>query len=168
MVSKIKQMFGSLYYMDHYDRLKLLLLSTTFFLVIGAYTLVRELKSSIFVSICGKEHVPILRIAVLFGLIPAILFYSFLVSKLRRYQLLYVYCLFYGIAALVCIYLVGHPTIGLPNTEASPYRIFGWLFYFLIEGFSPFVVSVFWAFANSVYNPEEAKDNYAPHKCDDN
>lgn len=161
MVSKIKQMFGSLYYMDHYDRLKLLLLSTTFFLVIGAYTLVRELKSSIFVSICGKEHVPILRIAVLFGLIPAILFYSFLVSKLRRYQLLYVYCLFYGIAALVCIYLVGHPTIGLPNTEASPYRIFGWLFYFLIEGFSPFVVSVFWAFANSVYNPEEAKDNYA-------
>ena len=59
------------------------------------------------------------------------------------------------------MYLVGHPTIGLANTETSPFRIFGWLFYFFIEVFSPFVISVFWAFANSVYSPEAAKHNYA-------
>ncbi len=58
-------------------------------------------------------------------------------------------------------YLVAHPVIGITNTDASSTRLFGWFFYFFIEGFSPFVVSVFWAFANSVYNPNEAKNNYA-------
>ena len=108
-------------------------------------------------SIVGKEYVPLPRMMAMFMLIPAILFYSFLVDKIKRYQLLYVYSILYGIVGLFCVYLVGHPTIGLPNTEASPYRLFGWLFYFFIEGFSPFVVSVFWAFANSVYDPEGAK-----------
>ena len=46
------------------------------------------------------------------------------------------------------------------NTDSSPYRIFGWLFYFFVEGYSPFMVSVFWAFANSVTDPNEAKKNY--------
>lgn len=37
---------------------------------------------------------------------------------------------------------------------------FGWLFYFFVEGYSPFLISVFWAFANSVTSPEAAKNNY--------
>ena len=61
---------------------------------------------------------------------------------------------------LLFAYLLGQPGIGLSNTDSSPYRIFGWLFYFFVEGYSPFVVSVFWAFANSVSSPEGAKRNY--------
>jgi AAA family ATP:ADP antiporter len=60
----------------------------------------------------------------------------------------------------VFAYYIGHPEIGLSNTHTDKYRLFGWLFYFFIEGFSPFVVSVFWAFANSVNSPEGAKKNY--------
>lgn len=158
---KLKEFFNSLIKVEKQERLKLLLLTAAFFLVIGAYTLVKELKDSIFVSVVGKEYVPWARIAVMFILIPAILFYSFLVDKMRRYQLLCFYSVLYGIMGFVCIYLVGHPTIGIANTDTSPYRLFGWFFYFFIEGFSPFVVSVFWAFSNSVYGPEEAKNNYA-------
>ena len=57
-------------------------------------------------------------------------------------------------------YLVGHPEIGIANTETSPYRLFGWVFYFLNEGYSPFVLSVFWAYVNSVNNPTSAKKHY--------
>ena len=165
MSSKLSLYFKSFLNIGREERLKLLLLGLSFFLVIGAYTLVRELKSSMFMSIVGKEYVPVARMLAMLMLIPAILFYSFLVDKIRRYQLLYFYSILYGIAGLFCVYLVGHPTIGLPNTDASPYRIFGWLFYFFIEGFSPFVVSVFWAFANSVYDPEGAKKSYAFLVC---
>ena len=58
------------------------------------------------------------------------------------------------------VFYLGHPTIGLPNTISSPYRIFGWLFYFFIEGYAPLVVSVFWAFSNSITSPAAAKNNY--------
>jgi len=61
---------------------------------------------------------------------------------------------------LVFAYLLGHPTIGLGNTNTSPDRLFGWLFYFFVEGYSPFVVSVFWAFANSITDPTSAKKHY--------
>lgn len=161
MSSMLGRVFKSFTAMERHERLKLLLLALSFFLVIGAYTIVRDLKNSIFITMVGKEYVPWMRLGVTFALIPAILFYSFLVDKLRRYQLLYFYSIFYGVAGLICAYLLGHPVIGLPNTVASPYRLFGWLIYFLTEGFSPFVISVFWAFANSIYDPEAAKENYA-------
>jgi len=141
--------------------LKLVLLGISLFLVVGAYTLVRELKSSMFMSIVGKEYVPWARMIAMFILVPGVLFYSYLVNKIRRYQLLYFYSLLYGIGGFFCLYLIGHPTIGISNTDSSPYRLFGWFFYFFIEGFSPFVISVFWAFANSIFSPGEARKNYA-------
>lgn len=161
MSSKLKTFFRSLFNVEREERLKLLLLAIAFFLVIGAYTLVRELKSSMFMSIVGKEYVPWARMAAMIMLVPAALFYSFLVDRMRRHELLYFYSIAYGLMGLLCMWLVGHPTIGLANTETSPFRLFGWFFYFFIEVFSPFVISVFWAFANSVYSPEAAKHNYA-------
>jgi ATP:ADP antiporter, AAA family len=161
MSSKLSLYFKSMFNIEREERLKVLLLGVSFFLVIGAYTIVRELKSSMFMSIVGKEYVPMARMLSMLLLIPATLFYSFLVDKIKRYQLLYFYSIAYGLAGLFCVYFVGHPVIGLPNTETSPYRLFGWFFYFFIEVFSPFVISVFWAFSNSVYDPEGAKNNYA-------
>jgi len=143
-----------------YERIKLALLSLTYFLVICAYTLVKELKDSIFINVVGKEYIPWAKMISMVVLIPAVLFNSFLVDKLRRYQLLYFYSLAYGIFGFIFTYFIAHPTIGIINTDSSPYRIFGWLFYFLFEGYSPFMVSVFWAFVNSVSNPKAAKNDY--------
>jgi AAA family ATP:ADP antiporter len=56
---------------------------------------------------------------------------------------------------------LGHPTIGLVNSVASGSRLFGWLFYFFYEGYSPFVVSLLWAFANSITDPGFARQGYA-------
>lgn len=160
MYSSVKQFMHNFFERNKEEQLKLVLLGIAFLFVIGAYTLVRELKSSLFMSIVGKEYVPWARMSAMIFLIPAILVYSLLVDRLKQYQLLFIYSLLYGIMGLWCAYLIGHPLIGLPNTVQSPYRLFGWLFYFFIEGCSPFVVSVFWSFVNSVYTPEAAKHNY--------
>jgi len=145
---------------EKFERLKFLFLSAIFFFVIGAYTVLRDLKNSLFIGLVGKEYVPVAKLAVLLVLVPAILFYSKLVDKIRRYYLLSFYSIFYAIVCLIFAFFIGHPTIGILNTDQSPYRIFGWLFYFFVEGFSPFVLSVFWAFSNSVSKPEGAKKNY--------
>lgn len=154
------RLFQSLFNVEPHERLKLFLLTLTFFFVIGAYTIVRELKDSIFVAVVGKSYIPLAKVLSMLALVPAILLYSFLVDRLRRYQLLYFYSFFYGALALIFASLLAHPTIGLPNADPSPYRFFGWLFYFFVEGYAPFVVSVFWAFSNSVTDPDEAKKNY--------
>jgi ATP:ADP antiporter, AAA family len=144
-----------------YEKLKFFLLTVAFCLVIGAYTIVKELKDTVFVGVVGNEYLPKAKFLVIFFLIPAALLYATLVDNIRRYQLLSFYCFLYGAILLFFTYLLGSPEHGLANIQTSPWRLFGWAFYFVLEGFSPFVVGVFWAFANSVSDPREAKASYA-------
>jgi ATP:ADP antiporter, AAA family len=160
MASKIEQVVRGLFDIDPQERMKLFFLSLLYFLVVGAYTVTRDLKSSIFLGTVGKEYIPWVKVISMLMLVPAIFFYSRLVDKIKRYQLLIFYSVLFGIANLIFAYYIGHPTIGLLNTDARPTRLFGWFFYFFVEGYSPFVVSVFWALANSVNSPAEAKKNY--------
>lgn len=145
---------------DRFERRKIALLSLTSLLVICAYTLVYDLKNSIFVSIVGKQYVPHAKMISMFVLIPAVLFYSWLVDRLRKHQLLYFFSISYAVFGIACAYFVAHPTVGLGNTVTHGSRLFGWMFYFIVEGFSPFMVSVFWAFVNSINSPEGAKEHY--------
>ncbi|MEX0849224.1 MAG: Npt1/Npt2 family nucleotide transporter [Candidatus Dependentiae bacterium] len=144
----------------YYERRKFILLGLTFFFVIAAYTLVQALKDSIFSHIVGKYYINYARFASMCMLMPAIVIYSKLVDRMRRYYLLCFYAGLYAIMALTLAYFLADPLIGIANTQESPTRIFGWLFYFFSEGFSPFVVSVFWAFVNSVSSPDNAKNRY--------
>lgn len=155
-----KRFFSSILSVEPQERKKLFYLSMSYFFIIIGYTITRDLRDTIFVSIVGSEYQPLARILSLFVLIVPLIFYAKMVDLLRRYQLLIVISLFYGIGGLIFAYLLGTPGIGMINTEHSAYRIFGWLFYFFIEGYVPFVVSVFWAFANSISDQDAAKKNY--------
>lgn len=146
--------------LDKHERLKFFLLTLAFAFIIGSYTIAKELKGSIFVSVVGKDFLPMAKLLVIFLLIPATLIYSRIVDLFRRYQVLALYSLFYGVVLALFTLLLGHPSIGLYNTQASSHRLFGWFFYFVLEGYSPFVVSVFWAYLNSVSSPNEAKNCY--------
>lgn len=162
MSFRLKNIFKFLLDVERNELLKVILLTLSFFLVIGAYTVARELKDTIFFHIVGgdRKYLAYAKIFSMFILIPLLFFHSRLVDLLKRHQLLYLYTALYGLIGLICVFFIGHPTIGLPNTITSPTRLFGWFFYFFIEGYSPLVVSVFWAFANSITRPEDAKNNY--------
>ncbi len=160
MPSRLLGSFKVLWSLEKYERTKLLFISSVFMLVITAYTVCKELKDIVFVATVGSDYVPQAKMLSLFLLIPAILFYSYLVNKIRRYQLLCFYSILYGLVGLIFVYFIGHPEIGVGNTNTGPGRLLGWLFYVFIEGYSPFIISVAWAFANSVFSPKEAKEGY--------
>lgn len=160
MTSSMRNWFENFFDIAPQDRLKVLFLSIFYFLIVAAYTIARELKDSIFIGVVGKDYIPIARIMVMFGLVPAILLYSRLVDSMRRGQLFMWCSIFFGVGNLCIAYFLGHSTIGIGNTDASPYRIFGWLVYFFGEGYAPFLVSVLWAFINSVTTPDGAKRAY--------
>ncbi len=157
---KIMSFFRFIFRVEKDERMKVLMMAGSFFLVIASYTVVKELKDSVFVSIVGTDYQPRAKMISMFVLIPAIFFYSRLVDLLKRHQLLYFYTILYSLLGFVFAFFMGHPTIGLANTMVGPHRIFGWLFYFFVESYSPFVVSVFWSFASSITSPEAAKNNY--------
>lgn len=142
--------------------LKVFLLSLIYCLIIAGYSVARDLKNSVFLAVVGKEFIPWARVIGLLILIPAILLYSRMVDNVRRYNLLRIYSVFFGVVGLLCAYFLQHPEIGIPNTHPSAFRLFGWFFYFFVEAYSPFLVSVFWSFANSISNPEEVKSSYGP------
>lgn len=159
--SKSKSQIGGFFDVDPHERLKVLFLSLAFFLIIAGYTLVKDLKDSIFISVVGRTYIPYAKVLGMLVLIPSIFIYSTLVDRMNRYRLLMLYSTIFGAMGVLSAIFVGHPTIGLANPASSPYRIFGWLFYFFAEGYTPFVISVFWAFANSINSPESAKKGYA-------
>lgn len=156
----MRHMFGGLLNVEPQEKLKVFLLATAFFFVIVGYTVASDLKDAIFLNTVGREWIPLAKISSWLVLVPAIFLYSLLVDRVRRYQLLAIYAAFYGVVSLVIAYFIGHSSIGILNTVTSPYRLFGWFSYYFFEGYSPFVVGVFWAFANSINSPDSAKKNY--------
>ena len=81
----LSQIATSLFGQEKYERTKIMLLSLTYLFVVAAYTMIYDLKNSIFMSIVGKEYVPWAKVASMVVLIPAVLFYSLLVDRWRRY-----------------------------------------------------------------------------------
>jgi AAA family ATP:ADP antiporter len=142
------------------ERKKIFLLIFSFFATIGGYTVIKELKDTVFISVVGLDYQPKAKLIALVLLIPLVFIYSRLVDVLHRYQVLVFMTAFYSVMGLILAYLLGHPVIGLQNTDASPDRLFGWFFYFFCEGYSPFVLSVLWSFVNSITTPDSVKNGY--------
>ncbi len=145
---------------NKFEIIKTIALAATFFCIIGSYSILRPLKTSVFFSLVGREYQPITKYVTILSLIPILLLYAKLVDKLKRYQLVYIFLTFYSLLSLLFAYLLTNPYIGLQNTNASPNRILGWVFYLFIDLFAPLVVSTFWAFVNSVSTPQNASKSY--------
>jgi len=166
MLKKIKQVvFKGFFPYDKennlsHNSLKIILLGFSFFFIIGSYSVLRPLKASVFLALIGKEYVPIAKMISIIILFPCMLFYAKLVDRLKQSQVVRFFLILYSIGGVVFALFLLHPTIGLNNSQTSVYRLIGWLFYFYLDLFSAFVVSTFWAFANSINNPEYAKQNY--------
>lgn len=146
--------------LDDYDLLKLLLLAVTFFCIIGSYSILRSLKTSIFLGLVGKEYQPISRFISLFIIFPCGIFYSKLVDKFKRQQIFYAIIGAYAVLSLIFAVLFAHPTMGIKNSVTSPDRILGWSFEVFMDLYSALVLTTFWGYTNSISTPTFANKSY--------
>lgn len=142
------------------DITKLICLGLAYFFIIGSYSILKPLKTSIFLGLVGKEWQPISRLITPFIIFPCGLLYSRFVDKYKRHQIFSVIIGIYGVLSIVFTLLLAHPTIGISNTHTSPYRILGWVFELFMDLYSAIVVSTFWGFANSISTPSFANKSY--------
>ncbi|MEX0849041.1 MAG: Npt1/Npt2 family nucleotide transporter [Candidatus Dependentiae bacterium] len=140
---------------------KFILFGMSYFLLFCAYTIAQVIKESIFANTVGVYYINYARLGSIFILIPFVLFYSYLIDNLEKKHLTIAMFTTYGILQFLCSLFLMHPTIGLSNTNSNAWRLFGWLFFFLVECFAPFMLSVFWAYVNSTSSPEQAKKRYS-------
>lgn len=152
--------FKTLWGIKQEFRSKVFYLSMTFLLMMSCQVIWRPMKMAVFSKMVGAYLVPDAKLYSLLYVIPLILVYSKLVDWLRRHHLLYCFTIFHALGGLVFAYFLAHPVYGLSNTETSPARILGWLFYFFMESFDAFFSTTFWSFADSVNNPKDAKNYY--------
>ncbi len=160
MLSAIVRKLGLSIDLDKQERNQILWLAFAFFCVIGAYTVIKEMKDVLFSQIVGSSSLGTVKFISMFVLLPATLLYAKLVDSMSRFWLLVFYSTLYGVGGIVIAYFLADPVIGLDNTVANSNRYFGWFVYLFYEGVVPFVVSVFWSFCNSVTKPETAKKGY--------
>lgn len=154
------QAFKNYLQLDHYDILKLLLLAGAFFCIIGSYSILRSLKTSLFLGLVGKEYQPISRLISLFIIFPCGILYSKLVDKLKRQQIFYTVIGIYAALSFVFAVLFAHPEFGVKNTITSPDRVLGWAFEIFMDLYSALVLTTFWGYANSISTPLFANKSY--------
>ena len=136
------------------------LLSCIFFLLIGAYWLLRTQKDAAFDAIVGYQYVPRAKFINLFASIFLILIYSKLIDVLGKKNLLLTLATFFSGSFLAIAYLLEYSSFGFMNPVASPDRLFGWFVYLMIEWIGSLMVGLFWAFVTSTTKAESAKKGY--------
>jgi AAA family ATP:ADP antiporter len=83
-----------------------------------------------------------------------------LLDMFPKHQLFYMMGAAYGVLFLIMGLCLLHPTVGLANANADPYRWLGWLSYVTIESFGSMVVQCYWALVNSSVDVTFAKKNF--------
>ena len=156
-----RQVYGDTFPWD--DFVRTIVLSSTLFVMIGGYWLLRSLKDPVLTALCGVSAIPKAKMLSVFVVLGVVAVYNHLLdeeSGFRKEQLFYVFGTFYSVLFAVIASLLDHPTIGLANQTEDPSRILGWVSYCGIESFGSVMVSLFWSFANSNFNLKQAKRSY--------
>jgi len=73
IIKDVKFVYYDLFWVDKEERVKLALLTLTFFCIIASYTLVQVLKDSVFMTVIGKGYLPWIKIVSIVTMIPAIM-----------------------------------------------------------------------------------------------
>lgn len=145
---------------DEHEALKTVLASVIFGCIIGAYSILRSLKTSIFLGFVGREFEPMAKIVGILITVPTMMIHAYIIDRFKKHQVVYLFLAFYTVVALVFALVFTHPVYGVPNTNVDPYRLTGWAFEIFMDLFQALVVGTFWSFINSIYSPKNAEKSY--------
>jgi AAA family ATP:ADP antiporter len=144
------------------EMLRTLCLATTLFFMIGGYWLLRSLKDSVLMALCGVQAIPKAKMLSVFVVLFVVSIYNHLLDSpnVAKHQLFYIFGSFYFVLFTIISFLLMNEDIGLANKYQSEGRVLGWVSYCAIESFGSVMVSLFWSFANSNISLETAKASY--------
>jgi AAA family ATP:ADP antiporter len=159
-ITKTPHAFAFVSELHPQERYKFFILMLLFSATIAVYSIVRSLKTSIFLSMIGVEYQPLTKIFMLGLIVPVMYLYSKVVDRYSVTGVAYFWFCSYGITCLILAGFIIHPVYGLANTTPSPYRYIGWIIYFVFELYASLIISTVWSFINSLSTPHSAEKGY--------
>ena len=145
---------------DYFDIQKFFLLAFTFSGIIGAYAILHPLKSSLFLKLVGVQALPWARILTIFLIFPSMFLYTKLIDRLGRHATTCFFLLFYAVLLISSMLFLHQSPWSCHEIQSSLNQAFGWTFYGILNFYSTFTAGTFWAYTNSINNPESAKKQY--------
>lgn len=146
--------------LDQFERLKFFLLAFSFSATIGIYSILRSLKTSIFISMVGVEYQPWTKMIMLILIVPIMYAYSKVVDRFRVDGVARFWFTAYAGICIILGLLLLHPVYGLSNTSIGAHRYVGWACYIVIEAYSALILSTIWSFINAINTPTSATRGY--------
>lgn len=139
---------------------KFSLLGGIFFLLIGAYWILRTQKDAVFDSLVGLSYQPKAKLLSWVVSIVLVLGYSKLVDSVGKRQLFIFLAAFFGALFLGVGACLAFAPFGFADSTQGPHRLFGWFIYVVIESLGSLMVSLFWSFVTSTTSAASAKKGY--------
>jgi AAA family ATP:ADP antiporter len=140
------------------ETIKILILAICFFITTGSYTLIKEIKDTIFMVKIGKEYIPDVKTLAFLFIIPLAFFYSFIASRFKKHLVLIIFTFLYSIIGLIFSFIL--KGIIIKDVISYNEKLIIWIFYLFFEGYMAFVVGSLWAFLNFISFPSDLKNNY--------
>lgn len=147
---------------DIYDALKIAFSAVTFFFIIGSYSILRSLKTSIFLGFVGREYEPLAKMIAIVIAVPVMFLYARIIDAFKRHHIVYFFLGTYAVLSMFFAFWFAHPVYGVANTQTHPLRVVGWMFEIGMDLFQALVVGTFWSFLNSISTPSFANKGYGP------
>lgn len=157
LMRTLRNLFLTLFPVFKTEDRKFFYLALASFFMMGALWPIKNLKDALLVSVLGSDNQPIARTVSVLLCFFTSYFYGYLVSRLRRENVLYIV-----ISILFTIGLVFMALLSFHRSGSLPFNpnlvIYG--FYIYSDILTVMTIPVFWAFVNDLCLPEEAKSGY--------
>lgn len=142
------------------------------FVMLATYWLLKLLKQTIFFKVAfpaafgwvdqqGALFQPIAKFWSPIVVLVAVLLYSKLVDLVKKHQLFYIICAFYGTIFLgIAGILLIKEWYGIHVLGKQVLAVTGWVVYFSVESFGSLIFALFWSFTNSITDSDGAKRGF--------
>ena len=138
-------------------RLKVVLLSTWFFLTIMTLWLLKPVRTASLLTHLGVEELPYLRFGSVLAVGIVVIGYSRIVNYFSRLQVML------GASVAFALLLVSvWAALHLGGEALGGQRWFVWAVFIMVDIYSTVMVAIFWTYANDVVSRVEADKLYAP------
>lgn len=150
------------------DRVKAILLSAVFFLIITSYYVIKPLRNSMVTAVLGTDTMATLNLALIVVISIAVFVFNHLLGKLKKVHVISGTYIFFVLNLFLFWCLIkgyeSTTTSDFPGVLQSLHRNFDYLsgiiFFLWVGAYNVIQVSLFFIFCNDIFSSENAKKYY--------
>ncbi|MCK5685904.1 hypothetical protein KAJ27_17360 [bacterium] len=151
------------------DKLKAILMSIFFFLIITSYYVIKPVRNSLITAVLGTNAMATLNIALIFVITICVLIYNYILGKFKKSKVIAGAYLFF-ISNLILFWGLHkfHDQAGVENISGVFLQLFpnfdyimGVCFFLWVGAYNVIIVSIFFTFCNDIFTSENGKKYYA-------